>query len=115
MIGYVLLITFAVIMGAIIYQWMKTYVPKDSLDCPDDVSVFIKDIACEGSAGNFQLSLTLKNSGMFNIAGYFIHAANETGQELATIDLSQYIVQGGTTMSNAVVFNLGDNEMILLF
>ena len=42
MIGYVLLVSLAIIMGGIIYTWMKTYVPKDALECPEGTSLIIK-------------------------------------------------------------------------
>ena len=89
MIGYVLLITIAVAMGAVTYQWMKTYVPTESLSCPDGVSILIKD----ANYIDDKLTVTLKNNGRFNISGYFIYA-NDNDQGLATIDLSGYTPRG---------------------
>lgn len=107
-IGYVLLVTFAVVMGGIIYQWMKTYVPKDSLECNDGVSIFLKEYSCN----NLELNLTLKNNGRFNVAGYFIHATNDSEQELAVIDLSQDIIKGGNKVGNMIRFGfVDDNSM----
>jgi len=104
MIGYVLLVTFAVIIGVIVYQWMKTYVPTDLLECPEGVSVFVKDVVCENiGGGNFKMNLILKNNGRFDIAGYFIHATNDSNQTLATVDLSKYLV-GGIKMGSAILF-----------
>ncbi len=109
MIGYVLLITFAVIMGSLVYQWMKTYVPKDALNCPDGVSIFVEDAHYE--EGNL-LNVTIRNNGRFDIAGYFIHATNSSEQKLAIIDLSQNLIKGGTKVSNAVIFDsLNKNSM----
>jgi cysteine-rich repeat protein len=107
MIGYVLLVSFAIIIGGILYNWMKTYVPKEALDCPDGVSIFVEEVICQG--GN--LNLTLKNNGRFDIAGYFIHATDEVGQKLATLDLSEYIIGGGTLRLNSIVFDLDENAM----
>lgn len=106
MIGYVLLVAFAVVMGGLIYNWMKSYVPQDSLECPDSVSFFINDLDCESSS----LNITLRNNGRFNVAGYFIHGTNETGQ-VATIDLSQNLV-GGIKLGSTILFAQGnDNTM----
>ncbi len=103
MIGYVLLITAAVAMSVAIYQWMKTYLPGEELECPDGVSIFIKDINL--NCANLNLDLTLKNNGKFNIAGYFIHATNDSSQKLATIDLSQYINESNEVLlENAILF-----------
>ena len=107
MIGYVLLITFAIIIAAIVYNWIVTYVPRDSLKCPEGVSVFAEEALC--LLTNFEL--TLKNNGRFDIAGYFIHATNKTGQELATIDLSQYLIEGANALSNSIIFIWNENAM----
>lgn len=86
-IGYVLLVAFVIILGVIAYNWMKTYVPQEDLECPDGTSLFVRDYSCD----NNTLNLTLKNNGKFNIGGYFIYVTTLPGQELATKDLSQYL------------------------
>lgn len=83
MIGYILLITMAVIMSLIVYQWVKTYVPKDVQKCPDDVSLLIEEFNCE----ELSISLILRNNGLFNIDGYFVMATTQDDQELATVNL----------------------------
>lgn len=105
MVGYVLLVTAAIVMGTIAYQWIRTYIPSEGLACPEDVSIFIKEYEC----GLNQFNITLKNNGKFSIAGYFIHVTNETEQEIATIDISQYIDKekggkGGVSAGGAVIF-----------
>lgn len=103
MIGYVLLITSAIVISGIVYQWMKTYVPKDAINCPDGVSAYIDEIKCKKIGVNdFQLNLTLKNNGRFNIAGYFIRATNSSEQELATIDLSIYTPEGADSQGSVL-------------
>lgn len=86
-IGYVLLVTFVIILGVLIYNWMKTYVPQEDLECPDGTSLFIKDYSCDSST----LNLTIKNNGKFNVGGYFIYATTTPEQALATRDISLYI------------------------
>lgn len=94
-IGYVLLVTFAVVIGVIVYQWMKTYVPQDDLSCPDGVSIFIESYSCTSNI----LNLTLKNNGNFDIGGYFIYATDSPEEELATIDLSKNNTQDSSKLS----------------
>jgi len=106
MIGYVLLITFAVIMGVIVYQWIKTYVPRDALECSDGTSLFVKDYEYNCSIN--ELTLILVNNGRFNIGGYFIHATNSSDQVLATKDISEFIM--GERIGNAVKFSGADNS-----
>lgn len=84
-IGYVLLVTFAIVIGLIVFQWMKSYVPKEDLLCPDGVSIFIKNYACSSNI----LTINLKNNGKFDVGGYFIYATDSPNEELATIDLSK--------------------------
>jgi hypothetical protein len=111
MIGYVLLITFGIIMGVIVYNYLKTYVPKDPLDCPSGVAISLQDYTCSGN----ELNITLKNNGKFNFAGFFIHASNNTEQKIATIDLSQYLLEGPNMahkFQNAVILAMGSENTI---
>ena len=66
MIGYVLLVAIAIIMSMIVFQFIRTYVPKDIVDCPDGVSVFIQET--EYDCDDDTLKVTIKNNGRFNIA-----------------------------------------------
>lgn len=102
MIGYILLISAAVVMSVIVYAWLKTYIPRAALECPDTTSLFIKNYTCEQ---NNELNLTIRNNGHFNVAGYFIRIANVSGQELATVDLSQKLKSefGGITVGNSIL------------
>ncbi len=82
-VGYVLLITFGIIMGVMVYSYLKTYVPRQALECPDSISIFIKDYSCSLEELNF----TIKNNGKFNLAGYFIYASNDSTVEVATLPM----------------------------
>ncbi len=107
MIGYILLVSFAVVIGVIVFQWLKTYVPSQGFECPDGTSLFIRDYNYDCNSNI--LTLTIGNNGKFNIGGYFIYAANSTEQELATYDLSQYAT--GDTVANVVRFSgIEDNS-----
>jgi len=96
-IGYVLLISMTMILSVIIYQWIKTYIPKESIECDDGVSIFVQNYSYDCTERNSDsqiLNLTVKNSGRFDIAGYFIHATTERGQKLAVKDLSNNTANG---------------------
>ena len=103
MIGYILLISAAILMSVIVYVWLKTYVPKEALECPDATSLFIKNYTCILN----DLNITMRNNGNFNIAGYFIRIANVSGQELATVDLSRKLKNqfGGLTLGSSILFS----------
>lgn len=106
MIGYILLISIAIVMGVIVYQTLKTYVPSDIPDCPDDTSVFIQSYSCD----NTWLNISIKNNGKFDVGGFFIHVSNELGQEIATQDISQYIHSGGISAGGAIIYGSSSNN-----
>ena len=105
MIGNVLLVTAAIVIGVVVYQWMKTYLPTEVPDCPDGVSFFIK-ASCEG--GN--LSVVVQNNGRFSIGGYFIRTKENSEQELATIDISN-LTSEGKNKGGMVLFGGGINSL----
>ena len=95
MIGYILLVSIAMIIGAVTYGWMKTYVPADEVKCVDGVSMYLKKISCVKTPGSDEVTLeiTLKNSGRFGIAAYYAYVSN-TADKTPTIDISQDLVSG---------------------
>lgn len=111
-IGYVLLISISLIMSALVFMWLRTYVPKDIVECPEDTSVLIKDISY--NCTDKTLKVTLENNGKFSINGYFIHALNitpVTNEEIATADLSSKLMSGGVIAGNAITFSLDKNSL----
>ncbi|MEX2017325.1 MAG: DUF4215 domain-containing protein [Candidatus Pacearchaeota archaeon] len=97
MIGYVLLVTLAIVMSIVAYSFLKTYVPGGATECPDGVSLFVKEAGFNGTynSTHSQLVMILKNNGRFNLLGYYIFATNNSNQPIATIDLSSYWAEGG--------------------
>lgn len=88
MIGYILLITFAVVIAAVVFQGLKTYVPQEGIDCPTDVSIYVS----EYNPSNLnKLTLTIKNNGKFSVGGIFIYYSDNEDREIAPIDLSEYV------------------------
>jgi len=109
-IGYVLLISVSIVMSILVYNWIKTYVPKDALKCSEGTSMFIQEINynCEDSV----LALTLKNNGKFSVNGFYIRVSNVSGEDLATIDISSRILNGGAISANSIVFSeFVENEL----
>jgi len=111
-IGYLLLVSFAIIISGMVYVWMKTYVPTEKIECPDGVSIYIKEANCSYNGTNYILELTLKNNGRFNIAGFYIHASNDSSQEIATINLADKINDGGVKFGETILFNIGNSNTL---
>jgi hypothetical protein len=116
-IGYVLLMAVSISMSILVYQFLKTYVPKDAVTCPEGTSLFIKSADCSGGT----LTLILKNNGKFSLDGYFIHGSTNP-DTLATIDLVP-LVTGYDDGDKSIAFtqgvengfNPGDNPNADLF
>lgn len=113
LIGYVLLVVFVIITSAVVFRWLKTYVPAEKLDCPDGVSLFVKEAAFDEATS--KLNVTIKNNGRFDVDGFFVHATNTSGQKLATIDLAKYLNPdyGGSNGTNFVFFYSGDESQLV--
>ncbi len=101
-IGYVLLIAISIVMSVLVYQWLRTYVPKEAIKCEEGTSVFLKDVSYDCAAS--KLTLTIKNNGKFDVDGFFIHISNKRGEDLAAIDISKNI-------DNSKIGYLAGNEI----
>jgi hypothetical protein len=109
-IGYVLLIAVSIVMSILVYQWLKTYVPSETLECPEGTSVFIKETNYD--CINKILTIKLQNNGKFSLAGYFIHVSTSPDTEsLATINIFSKITEGGTPHGNSIVYDLSINSL----
>lgn len=113
MIGYVLLISIAIIISILVYQWLRTYVPTDPVKCDEGVAIFVKNITYDCTTDNENLNITIKNTGRFSIRGYYIFATNISSDQIATIDLSGYIDEAesiGHNESGVVYWPGNQNE-----
>lgn len=82
-IGYVLLITFAVIIGTIVYAWMNSYILTDKTECPDEVSLVVRSYTEDCTKQ--ELELEFQNKGLFNISAFKIRGSTDASKEVATI------------------------------
>lgn len=108
MIGYILLISFGLVLSLLVYQVLKTYIPKQSLECDEGVSISLNSISCSPGSTGYTILMNIKNNGRFNISGYFIHARTSASQKLATSDISKFISSGSpdqANVSDAIVFS----------
>ena len=72
MIAYVLLISITLSLSILVYGWLRFYVSESNIEtCSDNVNIIIKSYECfDGADGN--LTVTLKNKGMFTVDGYIL-------------------------------------------
>jgi len=105
-IGYLLLIAISITMSILVYIWLKGYVPKPIMTCPDGTSILVRDMAYTCTSGAETLNISLKNNGKFSINGYFIAVSNDSNPDaLPAIDISSKIKSGGNVSANSIVFN----------
>jgi len=108
-IGYVLIMTVSIAMSVLVYQWIKDYVPKETLQCPDGVSIFVTNYSCQDGGNSHNLTLSFINNGRFSIDGYFIRASTDL-DNLANIDLSNRLEGTERQIAEGIVrFSVVDN------
>ncbi len=69
-VSYVLLIVIAVSLSILVFAWLKVKVPKEKLECPDSVSLILKEYVCNTALD--KVEITFQNKGLFKIDGVYI-------------------------------------------
>ena len=64
-VGYVLLIVFAISISVVVFNFLRKSIPKEEEKCPDAVSIEIRDY----TSASGLLKLEIKNRGLFSING----------------------------------------------
>jgi hypothetical protein len=106
-ISYALLIGISISVSVLIYQWVSSYTPRETSECPNGVSLIVSSYDYDSTADT--LDFTLRNRGRFNLDGYFIRASENVG-DLPTIDLSSDLTSGqGESEGGYVQFTTGLN------
>ena len=84
-VAYVLLIVIAISLSGLVYNWLRFQVtPSDVEQCPEGVTLIIKELICEGG----KINLTLENKGTFTIEGFIIRVNNRTDAEFGVHGLA---------------------------
>ncbi len=110
MLGYVLLTIIAIFMSTAVYLWIKLYVPSEIPECSDGVSLFLEEVKCQSGS---KLNVTVKNNGLFSVAGYYIYITNNSNQKIADKDLSPNITSGGISAEGFIRFTYAINNSLV--
>ena len=102
MIGYILLITFAIVIAGVVYAWLKTYVPKEGIACPDGVSIYVSDYNFDNTKK--ELNLILKNNGQFSVGGIYIYYSIDENEEIAANPMVGKIKSGAALFGESLRF-----------
>lgn len=68
-VSYTLLVVIALVIGSLIYAFLKLYVPKEKPECKEGINIIIENTNCISSE---KISFTLQNTGLFSIDRAFI-------------------------------------------
>tara|TARA_Y100000310_G_scaffold341110_1_gene439188 strand:+ start:839 stop:1390 length:552 start_codon:yes stop_codon:yes gene_type:complete len=85
LISYVLLITIAVALSVLVYNWLRLYVQDSELEiCKDGITIVIQDYECLLPSGEVDgsLNVTIKNKGRFNIDGWALKVSDRVGGKI---------------------------------
>ena len=86
-VAYAILITIAIALSVLVYNWLKFYVDETpDVSCPEDVKIVIKDYNCDIVN---RLNISLQNKGLFTIDGFFLRVNNRVGAENGFYILNQ--------------------------
>jgi hypothetical protein len=114
-VSYVLLIGISIGLSIIVYTWMKTYVPKESLECPDGVSLSISRLTYESATKI--LNITFRNNGRFSIDGFYIRGSNKSAElgEISDLSLASNMIflnkdQEETVYGDLIRFQIVENS-----
>jgi hypothetical protein len=73
MVGYVLLIIIAVALAAGVFTFLRTFIPKERVECPEEIHIVIQDYVCSSGV----LNLTFSNRGLFTVDGVYVRAGTQ--------------------------------------
>ncbi len=89
-VGYTILIVIALSLSVMVYAFLKIYVPKEKVECNEDVVLIIDDVSC--SLSNGQLNMTLVNRGLFRADAAYVRFGNATQKIKPQINQNNFLL-----------------------
>ena len=100
MVGYILLVVFVMGMSVVVFQWLRTYVPRDTIVCPEGVAISLNSVVFDDEEKTLEIEIV--NRGNFNLQGYFIYLREESDSPYVDIseslDPDDRVSSGGGTV-----------------
>jgi len=75
-VGYTILIVIAISLSALVYSFLRLYIPKEQVTCEEDVKLIVQSYDCNLSKS--MLNLTITNKGLFKANAAYIWFSNES-------------------------------------
>lgn len=112
MVGYVLLISMVLVLSAVLYQWMASYVPQTDLECESGISLAVQSATCSPT----EINLTLRNTGRFGVSGFYVRGVTATGEKTSLETFIDSDLSGGREEQGGVFIkragSLFDNKFL---
>jgi len=73
-VGYTILIVIAISLSALVYSFLRLYIPKEQVTCEEDIMLTIQDYSCADRV----LNLTITNKGLFKADIAYVRFGDES-------------------------------------
>ena len=112
LVAYVLLISITISLSVLVYGWLKSYVGgEDVEECPEGINLIIDSYECyTGANGN--LTVKVKNRGLFDIDGFTLRVHDEDYAEFGFYVFTADGVSLSPGESNATVYKFADYNAV---
>ncbi|MEK6848739.1 MAG: archaellin/type IV pilin N-terminal domain-containing protein [Nanoarchaeota archaeon] len=87
-VGYVIIVVIAISISFGVYAFMKSYLPKFTEECPQELTIGVKDYLCDPTADTIELKIL--NNGNFNADGFLIRGSDKS-EGIAVYPLEEVI------------------------
>ena len=74
-VGYTILIVIAISLSALVYSFLRLYIPKETATCEEDIKLTLQDYSCSANV----LNITITNKGLFKADAVYVRFENSSG------------------------------------
>lgn len=98
-VSYVLLIVIAIGISAMVFAFLKIYLPKAQPQCPSDLSLIVQDYTCSGA----DLTLDISNRGLWKVDAVYVRLGtpNQAVKKLLSTQRDSLYFEGGLMPSKS--------------
>jgi len=86
LIGYILLVSMAISLSVIAFNWIQKIIPEETIVCPTDASLSIREVECNSSSR--MLNFTIKNNGLFSIHNVSVFVNDAEGSDFGVFKIN---------------------------
>jgi FlaG/FlaF family flagellin (archaellin) len=98
MVAYVLLIILALGLSILVYSYLKGFIFKERVECPDGVSLSISEAEC--NCENNKLHITLTNNGRYTVYNSYVYLREFDGTEFKKTGIQIWPKSGESVQTN---------------